>query len=132
MQKLLILDGIGGVPLGREIHKAFCDCNVNATYYDLAALKKIRFYRLRPGLAKLINRAERISGFFHLPKLDLKRFFALMEKEQPKHVLIIGFAYKLIAPSVLKQLKQNYGFQCICMIPIVAIYTLNVGSLFSF
>lgn len=110
MQKLLILDGIGGVPLGREIHEAFCDSNVNATYYDLSELKKIRFYRLRSGLAKLINRAEKISGFFHLPKLDLKIFFTLMEKEQPTHVLIIGFAYKLIAPSVLKQLKQDYGF----------------------
>ena len=110
MQKLLILDGIGGVPLGREMYEAFDESNVNAAYYDLPELKKISMYGLRSGTAKLINRAEKTSGFFHLPKLNLKSFIALIEKEQPTHVLIIGFVYKFIAPRVLNQLRQAYGF----------------------
>ncbi len=110
MQKLLILDGIGGVPLGREIYEAFCEDDVKASYCDLAQLKKIHFYGLRSALAKLINRAERLDDFFHLPKLDLKRFIDLLEKERPTHILVVGFVYKLIAPSVLKRLKQDYNF----------------------
>ena len=110
MQKLLIIDGIGGVPLGREMHEAFCENKVDAAYYDLAELEKIRWYGFRSGMAKLINRADKASSFFHLPKLAINDFTALLERERPTHVLIIGFVYKFIAPNILTRLKNEYGF----------------------
>ena len=62
-QKLLILDGIGGVPLGREIAEAFNVQGTNVTYYDCAKLPKINLYSLRAGFAKLINRADKKDIF---------------------------------------------------------------------
>lgn len=106
----MILDGIGGVPLGRELHEAFIECKAEATYYDLARLEKIHLYGLRSGFAKLVNRADASSSFFHLPKLNLKRFRDLIKQEQPTHILVIGFIYKFISPSELKQLKKDCGF----------------------
>ena len=73
-KKLLLLDGIGGAPLGRELYQAFQDAGFNCKHYDLARLQKINFYSLKAAFAKIINKREDKDGFFHLPKLDQNRF----------------------------------------------------------
>ncbi len=70
-QKLLILDGIGGVPLGREMAEAFNAQGTDTAYYDCAKLPKISWYSLRAGFAKLVNRADKKDIFYHLPRVKL-------------------------------------------------------------
>lgn len=110
MQKLLILDGIGGVPLGREMHESFVSQGVVTSYYDCAQLAKINCYGLRAAFAKLINRADSQDKFYHLPRLNLSQFQQVIEKDKPSHVLVIGFIYKFIAPEALLALKAKFGF----------------------
>lgn len=107
MRKLLILDGIEGVPLAKELYTEFCNIGFNTAYYELENLKKINCYALRSGIAKLINRSEKADRFFHLPKLDFNSFKKLINQEQPTHILIVGFVYKYLAPAALAQLKQD-------------------------
>jgi len=111
IEKLLIFDGIGGVPLGREMYEAFCAQVVDAAYYDCAKLNKIDFYGARSGFAKLVNRAEKADIFYHLPRLDLEAFKKIIAKEKPSHLLVIGFIYKFVSPEVLKQLSADYNFK---------------------
>jgi len=55
-RRILVLDGIGGVPLAREIRQAFEDMGANASHYDCAGLECIPFYKLRAGAYKLLNK----------------------------------------------------------------------------
>lgn len=103
-QKLLILDGIGGVPLGRELSEAFDSNDVEHVYYDCSELPKIKFHGLRSALAKLINRVENKDIFFYLPKVRIQSIETLFENENPSHVLVIGFIYKFINPKILHDL----------------------------
>jgi spore maturation protein CgeB len=106
-QKLLILDGIGGVPLGREMAEAFNVHGVDSAYYDCAKLPKINLYNLRAGFAKLINRADKKDIYYYLPKVKLGAIEAILNKEKPTHLLIIGFIYKFINPLLLEKLAKT-------------------------
>ena len=110
ISKLLILDGIGGVPLGREMCTAFMDCNINSSYVDCQSLPKIRFYKLKAALAKMVNRVDSKDIFYHLPQVNLKSFKRLITDEKPTAILVIGFIYKFISPAVLNQLKSEHDF----------------------
>lgn len=110
VQKLLILDGIGGVPLGREIQESFVAKGIMTSYFDCATLAKIHFYRTKSAIAKLINRSDSKDEFYHLPRLSLAEFEKMIENENPSHVLVIGFIYKFIAPDALLKLKTTFNF----------------------
>ena len=111
LQKLLILDGIGGVPLGREMAEAFTAQGTNTVYYDCAKLPKINLYSLRAGFAKLVNRADKKDIFYHLPKVNLGAIESILIKEKPTHLLVIGFIYKFINPQTLKKLANEVDCQ---------------------
>ena len=110
-QKLLILDGIGGVPLGREMAEAFSAHGVDNAYYDCAKLPKISLYSLRAGFAKLINRADKKDIFYHLPRVNLNVVESILTKEKPTHLLVIGFIYKFINPKLLQKMAKEAGCQ---------------------
>lgn len=110
-QKLLILDGIGGVPLGREMQEAFAAQGVQSAYYDCAKLPKISAYGLRAGFAKLVNRADKKDIFYHLPKVKLGAIQKILNEEKPTHLLVIGFIYKFIDPQTLKRLADDIDCQ---------------------
>jgi spore maturation protein CgeB len=101
LDKLIILDGIAGVPLGREIHEAFVAQGVAANYLDSSKLTRIRCYGLRSKVAKLINRSKQKGDFYHLPMINGYHVKRLLEHEKPTHVLVIGFIYKFINPTLL-------------------------------
>ena len=109
--KLLILDGIGGVPLGREMAETFNVQGTDTAYYDCAKLPKINLYNLRFGFAKLINRADKKDIFYHLPKVKLNAITSIMSKEKPTHLLVIGFVYKFINPQILQKIAQEANCQ---------------------
>lgn len=110
--KLLIFDGIGGVPLGREINQSFQRHQVETSYHDCAELPKIPLYGIRSAYAKALNKTERDASdaFFHLPRLTKADVAATIRREAPSHVLVVGFIYKFIDPRFLFELKRELGF----------------------
>ncbi|MCB5191590.1 glycosyltransferase [Methylobacillus arboreus] len=110
MKKLLILDGISGVPLGGDLKRAFLNIGINAEYYDLAKIPRIALYGVKSGLAKLANRMQDKSGdtFFYLPKGDQKTIERLIQESRPDVILVVGFLYKFIDPAVLRSLADQH------------------------
>jgi len=107
--KLLILDGIGGVPLGREMQQAFEMLGVEASHYDCAELQRIPMYGVRAGLSKLLNKWEGMDEFVHLPKVDPDVMRDILQTERPQAILVIGFIYKFIEPAWLRKLADQFG-----------------------
>ncbi|MPS49693.1 glycosyltransferase [Methylobacillus sp.] len=110
MKKLLILDGISGVPLGKDLAQAFRNNSLDVGYYNLLDMPKIALYSLKSRLAKLINRAKDKSGdaFFYLPKNNITSIRLLIEQVKPEAILVVGFVYKFIDPTALQNLAQQY------------------------
>jgi spore maturation protein CgeB len=108
--RLLILDGIGGVPLGREIAAACGAHGVDVVHQDCAELPTIPAYGLRSAIAKTLNKRERADSFFFLAKLAERTVRALLTAHRPSRVLVIGFIYKHIDPALLVRLKREFGF----------------------
>lgn len=110
MKKLLILDGISGVPLGEELAQAFRHIGIETAYYNLLSMPKIPLYGLKSAVTKLVNRAKDSSGdaFFHLPKGNLAAITALIKQARPDAILVVGFIYKFITPAALKALAQQH------------------------
>ncbi|GHU15983.1 hypothetical protein FACS189441_8120 [Betaproteobacteria bacterium] len=108
--RLLILDGIGGVPLAREIFAACAAHGVDTVYQDCAELPTIPVYGARSAIAKTLNKCERSDSFFFLAKLAERTVRALLTTHRPSRVLVVGFIYKFIAPALLDKLKHEFGF----------------------
>jgi spore maturation protein CgeB len=108
--KLLILDGIGGVPLGREIAAACRAHGVDTVHQDCAELPTIPAYGLRSAATKALNKREHGDGFFQLAKLSERTVRELLRQHQPSRVLVVGFIYKYISPGLLAALKREFGF----------------------
>ena len=62
-RKYLILDGIGGVPLGRELFEAFLEAGVPAVHWDALRQKPRRWYGVASALYKASNKAGERDGF---------------------------------------------------------------------
>lgn len=108
--RLLILDGIGGVPLGREMRQAFEALGIEASHYDCADLGRIPLYGLRAGVSKLLNKWEGMDEFVHLPKVHPDVISDILKNERPQAILVIGFIYKFIEPRWLRKLADQ--FEC--------------------
>lgn len=110
ISNLLILDGISGVPLGKEISEAFAQAGAQANYADLRNFRSKRFYTVAAVYKKLINRWEAADYFYHLPKLNAAEFESYIQKNRPQTVLVIGFLYKYLSPKFVVALKRKYNF----------------------
>ncbi len=108
-RKILILDGIGGVPLGQEICCTFAALGVEATHYDCLQQKHRPFYTIRSACAKAWNRRSTREGFMLLPKLVERDLESLIAQEMPSHILVIGFAYKFFSPAFLRHIANVNG-----------------------
>lgn len=108
--RLLILDGIGGVPLGRELADAFLINGADVEHRDCAALERIPLYGLRSAVAKAVRGRGEETSYYHLPRSRVAHVEKLLLDYQPNCVLVIGFAYKFIDPAQLQRLKQKLGF----------------------
>lgn len=106
--KILILDGISGVPLAREISDTCSALGRDACYVDLAALDKIPLYRLRSMFTKAVNRQQDSDAFYHLPRAQHSELECIIKRERPSHILVVGFIYRFISPLVLRQLADRY------------------------
>lgn len=108
-RKILVLDGIGGVPLARDLCDAFSTLGVATAYLDCLAQKRRPLHGLRAAYAKALNRRSDRDGFSLLPKLVERDLEALLERENPSHILVVGFAYKFYDPAFLRRLADKLG-----------------------
>ncbi|HYN55092.1 MAG TPA: glycosyltransferase [Methylotenera sp.] len=108
-KKLIILDGISGVPLAKEMHQAFRNVGINAIYADFKSFKQKRFYELRSAYRKVLNKRENVDSFYHFPKVDEAHFEAYIREESPTTILVIGFTYKYLNPKFLERIKHQYN-----------------------
>lgn len=109
MNKLLVLDGISGAPLARELCDAFETIGTEVTYADLRKFKPLIFYGVKSAIIKALNKRENSNGFYHLPKLDEASFEAYVKQQSPAVILVIGFVYKYLRPSFLLSIKRKYN-----------------------
>lgn len=109
MTKLLILDGISGVPLGEELCEAFANIGTTVSYADLRKFEPLMFYGLKSAFRKALNKRESADGFYHLPKLNEASFEAYIKQQAPSVILVIGFVYKYLTPAFLLRIKQKYN-----------------------
>lgn len=107
-EKILILDGIGGVPLGQEIHDTFVAIGSKAVHVDCLQRQRRSLYGLRSAYAKAQNRYSDRDSFCFLPKLVEKELQALIAKERPSHILVVGFAYKFYDPIFLRRMADQF------------------------
>jgi spore maturation protein CgeB len=107
--KILVLDGIGGVPLGRDLCEAFSTLGVATAHLDCLAQKRRPLHGIRAAYAKARNRQSDHDGFSLLPKLVEKHLEALLERENPSHILVVGFVYKFYDPVSLRRLADKVG-----------------------
>ena len=108
-EKILVLDGIGGVPLARDLCDAFATQGIETAYLDCLAQKRRPLHGVRAAYAKALNRQSDRDGFSLLPKLVEKDLEALLVRETPSHILVAGFAYKFYDPASLRRLADKYG-----------------------
>ncbi len=106
-KKILILDGIGGATLGRDIHA----CIDNSEYYDLAKLEQINLYKPRSALAKVQRKLSEKKSFYYLPKKQFGALLSLIEQTEPDIILVVGFLYRFVNPSQLANLAQDKGIK---------------------
>lgn len=107
MTKLLILDGISGVPLAKELCDVFKNIGVTADYADLRRLEPQAFYGVKAAFRKSMNKRENADSFYHMPKLKEARFEVLINQQAPTAILVVGFIYKYLTPEFLKKTCQQ-------------------------
>ncbi|MFH2047207.1 MAG: glycosyltransferase [Pseudomonadota bacterium] len=112
-KKIILFDGISGVPMGKEMHEAFVQCGFAADYIDNTQLRKKSFYKLRSAASKVLRKTLYSSEFYYCPQLVQKHFINTLQKHKPDIVLVIGFLYRFINPELLKKLKQQLRFSLI-------------------
>jgi len=107
--KLLIFDAIAEVPLGKEMHEAFQQMEVESVYADCRKFPQKKFYKYRAAYRKALNRLEGSSDhYYHFPKLIEEQFEHFIATEAPTHMLVIGFVYKHLSPTFIEKLKKKY------------------------
>jgi spore maturation protein CgeB len=106
-EKVLVLDGIGGVPLARDLCAAFTALGIATGYLDCLAQKRRPWHGLRAAYAKALDKRSDRDGFNVLPRLVERDLEALLEREAPSHILVVGFAYKFYDPAVLRRLADK-------------------------
>ncbi|MDO8826450.1 glycosyltransferase [Methylophaga sp.] len=109
--KLLVLDGIGGIDLGRNLTASIQDHGIATEYFDMAKLPKITLQKPRSAIAKMLNKKKDKDGFYCLPKCDFAHLEQQLNQLKPNKILVIGFLYKFFEPQRLKQLADKLDIE---------------------
>ncbi|OYY50526.1 MAG: spore maturation protein [Methylophilales bacterium 28-44-11] len=110
-KKILILDGIAGVPLGRELTKAISDEGIDTSYLDMKKFDHKVFYGLKSVVYKSLNKIESSDGFYQYPRLNENKFERYIQLINPSIILVIGFVYKFLNPLFLQKMKEKYDIK---------------------
>lgn len=111
MSRVLILDGISGVPLAKELCEAIANQGIDARYADLRKFRTLMFYALKSAFQKALNKRENADSFYHLPKLHEASFEAYIKQVSPSVILVVGFVYKYLNPAFLTRVSRKYNIK---------------------
>jgi len=114
-KKILILDGIDGVPLGQEILEAIEAIGHHGVYQAPAKLTKKKFYKIRSAGHKLFRKLNDSDSFYYLPKITDDSIRAVIQQQQPEIILVIGFLYRFIDTKIIQQLQKQLGFKLLLL-----------------
>jgi spore maturation protein CgeB len=109
-RRLVIFDGISGVPLARDLHAAFVAAGVDAVYVDGQQLGCKTFYNVRSKVAKSLDKLRDDDGFYHLPRVNNRAFVEMIEEHRPDLLLVVGFLYRFVDPEFVGRLRQEKKF----------------------
>jgi spore maturation protein CgeB len=80
----------------------------NVTYLDMKKFDHKPLYRIRSVVYKSLNKIESSDSYYDFPRLNESKFERYIETEKPTAILVIGFFYKYLSPSFLRELKERY------------------------
>ncbi|MDR0672173.1 MAG: glycosyltransferase [Zoogloeaceae bacterium] len=107
-QRFLVLDGIGGVPLGREIAECLRAEGHVADHVDCLRQAPRFLHGMRSSCAKAIHRMGAGLAFHCLPRTRSRELRARFAATLPTHVLVVGFIYKFFDLAELRRLASEY------------------------
>ncbi|MDR2365749.1 MAG: glycosyltransferase [Zoogloeaceae bacterium] len=107
-KRFLVLDGISGVPLGREIMESLRADGHSADRFDCLHAASRSLYKVRSACAKAIGRLSTDMEFNCLPRLRSQELHSIFAVTMPTHVLVIGFIYKFFDLAELRLLADEY------------------------
>lgn len=109
--KLLVLDGIGGIDLGRNLAASIQNHGILTEYQNMAEMPKIWMHKPRSAIAKIRNKKNDKDSFYCLPKCDFEQLEKQINQFKPNKILVIGFLYKFFEPKRLKRLADKLGIE---------------------
>jgi spore maturation protein CgeB len=107
-QRFLVLDGIGGVPLGREIAEGLRAEGHVADHVDCLRRSARPLHGMRSSCAKAIHRLGMGIEFHCLPRTSSRELRSLFAVAMPTSVLVIGFIYKFFDLAELRRLSSEH------------------------
>jgi spore maturation protein CgeB len=109
VQKLLVLDGIAGIPLGLELCETLVELGVPCVHFDCLQGRRKAFHGLRSAWSKLVKGSRGGQAFHCSPRLVEKDLRRLIGEERPTQILVVGFIYKFFDPAHLRVLAEQAG-----------------------
>jgi spore maturation protein CgeB len=109
--KILVLDGIGGIDLGRNLAASIQNHGILIEYRNMAEMPKIWMHKPRSAIAKIRNKKNDKDSFYCLPKCDFDQLEKQINQFKPNKILVIGFLYKFFEPQRLKRLADKLGIE---------------------
>ncbi|SNR94789.1 spore maturation protein CgeB [Methylobacillus rhizosphaerae] len=99
--KILILDGLSQIPLGKEVAEAIRNTMMNAEYIDLRSLKNSTSYKIKSALHKVIHKNSLLHEF------ENSALASVIHAVQPTHILVISYLYQYIDPRFLQKIAKE-------------------------
>lgn len=97
--RILLLDGISQIPVGRDIKDGFQLENYDVSYLDLKKIAKKSFYKLRRIFDKAVNYSRSNDEYYYYPKASNELIRAIRDI-QPTMVFVIGFFFPFLERDV--------------------------------
>ena len=108
-KKILIIDGISGVSLAKEIAEAMSALNIECEYLDCSTFKKVRLYKPRQAANKIIHQTFFSKEFHYTPKIPFNDFSKKIEAIKPDIIFVVGFLYRFVDLSLMQDFKKKHG-----------------------
>ncbi len=110
-KKILIIDGISGVPMGLEIDEAFHNLNIPSHYVAAVNLNHRSFYKPLSAINKAIHKHIYNETYYRYPKLTDDSLVKLIKETKPDIVFVIGFLYRFFDLNQVQKIKKEFGFE---------------------
>jgi spore maturation protein CgeB len=123
-KKILILDGISGISLGKEIDEAFHDMGNTTDYIAADKLPHKFFYKPETAIKKIISKHIFGKDFYRNPKIKNSHLIECVKHSKPDIIFVIGFLYRFFDLKLMQQLKEKNAFK-------LYLYDTDSGNLFN-